>query len=70
MENDGKGNFSIVNDQLAPELNNLGMVSDAIFADVDNDGWTDLMVAGEFMPLMLFKNSDGAFKLSKQSNLN
>ena len=70
MENDGKGNFSIVNDRLAPEFNDLGMVSDAIFADVDNDGWTDLMLAGEFMPLMLFKNSDGAFKLSKQSNLN
>jgi hypothetical protein len=70
MKNDGKGNFSIVNDQLAPELNDLGMVSDAIFADVDNDGWTDLMLAGEFMPLMLFKNSNGAFKLSKRSNLN
>lgn len=37
----------------------LGMVSAALWTDYDNDGWTDLLVSGEFMPIIFFKNNRG-----------
>jgi enediyne biosynthesis protein E4 len=38
---------------------NLGMVTDAIWTDYDNDGWEDLLVAREWNSLVLFKNING-----------
>jgi hypothetical protein len=38
------------------------MVSDALFTDFDNDGQTDLIVVGEWMPVTFFKNIGGKFK--------
>ena len=70
LQNDGTGKFSIANPDVAPGFDNLGMVSDALFADVDNDGWTDLMLAGEFMPLTIFKNIEGKFHLNENNGLN
>ena len=63
MINDGQGIFHIGNDTNAPELEEIGLISDALWTDFDNDGWVDLMLAGEWMPLTLLKNSSG--KLSK-----
>ena len=37
----------------------LGMVTSALWTDFDNDGWQDLMVAGEFMPITFIKNEKG-----------
>jgi hypothetical protein len=39
----------------------IGMVCDALFTDIDNDGWPDLMLAGEFMPVTTLKNNKGVF---------
>ncbi len=61
----GQVKFRIVNEEIAPELNQLGMVCDALWTDYNNDGWTDLLVAGEWMPLQIFKNKEGI--LSKES---
>ena len=38
---------------------NLGMVSDALWTDFNNDGNVDLIVVGEFMEVRFFRNSDG-----------
>jgi enediyne biosynthesis protein E4 len=38
---------------------NLGMVTDAIWTDYDNDGWEDLLVARDWNSLVLFKNMQG-----------
>jgi|WetSurMetagenome_2_1015567.scaffolds.fasta_scaffold01528_3 enediyne biosynthesis protein E4 len=38
---------------------NLGMVTDAIWTDYDNDGWEDLLVAREWNSIVLFKNMQG-----------
>jgi enediyne biosynthesis protein E4 len=39
----------------------LGMVTSALWTDFDNDGWQDLMVVGEFMPITFIKNENGRF---------
>lgn len=43
-------------------VSDIGMVSDAIWQDLDNDSWEDLIVVGEFMPISLFKNHSGTLK--------
>jgi hypothetical protein len=37
----------------------LGMVTDAVWADYDNDGWEDLIVAREWNSIALLKNDNG-----------
>ncbi|MFT5998942.1 MAG: hypothetical protein ACI81P_001398 [Neolewinella sp.] len=54
--NDGKGKFTLSNPET---FQKLGLVTDALFTDYDNDGWIDLMVAGQGMPLLLFHNDQG-----------
>ena len=57
--NDGQGNFTVANDAIAPGLNKIGMVTDAVFTDIDKDGWKDLVVVGEWMPVTIYKNHQG-----------
>ena len=57
--NDGSGQFSDASRRLAPEFTDLGLITDAQWADVDGDGWKDLMVSGEWMPITVFKNNSG-----------
>ncbi|MFD2573103.1 VCBS repeat-containing protein [Spirosoma soli] len=62
----GHPRFTDVTKTVAPALQNLGLVCDALWTDADNDGWFDLMLAGEFMPLTVLKNQKG--KLEKASS--
>ena len=54
-----RGQFRDATDALAPTLRTVGMVTDAVWADIDNDTWPDLIVVGELMPITLFKNNRG-----------
>ena len=65
--NDGKGSFKDLTLEIAPELNNLGMITDALFVDIDNDLDEDLIVIGEFMGINIFINQNGNFKLSSSN---
>jgi hypothetical protein len=47
---------------VAPELQKIGLVCDALFTDFDDDGETDLIVIGEWMPVTFLKNLNGKFK--------
>jgi hypothetical protein len=57
-----QGILEDVTDQIAPELRTVGMVTDAIWSDVDSDGLMDLIVVGELMPITLFKNDGSQLK--------
>lgn len=59
---DGKVKFTDVTTSMAPALLNIGMVSDGIFTDFDNDGSPDLVIAGEWMPIKFLKNDHGHFR--------
>jgi len=51
--------FTDVTKIISPQLLSLGMVTSGLWTDVDNDGWTDLLLTGEFMPITYFKNMEG-----------
>lgn len=59
----GQPKFTDVTAQVASNLVNIGLVCDAIWTDYNNDGWVDLMLAGEWMPIKILKNNHG--KLEK-----
>lgn len=59
LQNDGHGHFTDVTQRLAPELVHVGMVTDALWRDVDGDGRPDLVVVGEWMPITIFHNAGG-----------
>ncbi|MFD2572300.1 VCBS repeat-containing protein [Spirosoma soli] len=55
----GQVRFTDVTNQLAPVLAKAGLICAALWTDVDNDSWPDLMLTGEFMPITVFKNQNG-----------
>ncbi len=63
----GKVRFTDITAAVAPELINIGLINDALFTDFNNDGWPDLVIAGEWMPLTFFKNTNGSFTNITQS---
>lgn len=62
LENNGSGTFSDVTGKLAPRLLDAGMVTDAAVSDFDNDGWKDLLIVGDWMPILALKNDQGHFR--------
>ncbi|HUR31729.1 MAG TPA: FG-GAP-like repeat-containing protein, partial [Saprospiraceae bacterium] len=57
-----KGLFLDKTAQIAPELSKIGMVTSSLWSDFDGDGVLDLILAGEWMPLKIFKNHQGLLK--------
>lgn len=61
LENDGKGKFKDVTKHKIPELINIGLVTDAVWLDKDQDGDEDLIIVGEWMPIRVFENQGEHF---------
>ena len=59
--NDGEGHFTDATSRLAPALASLGMITDAVWIDLDKDHQPDLVVVGEWMPIKVFLNKNGHF---------
>ena len=57
--NDGKGHFKNNTTAMAPALQKIGMVTDAAWIDLNNDGKKDLILVGEWMPISVFINVNG-----------
>ena len=49
-------------EQTDSAISEVGMITDAIWQDLDDDSWEDLILIGEFMPLSIFKNHKGELK--------
>ncbi|MCY4298549.1 MAG: VCBS repeat-containing protein [Flavobacteriaceae bacterium] len=58
--NDGNGFFELENHRM-PQQNQLGKVSDALFYDIDQNGFDDLIVVGHWMKPQILLNTDGLF---------
>jgi hypothetical protein len=48
--------------KVLPDLKEIGLVTASSWIDFDKDGWDDLVVVGEWMPVQFFKNDKGIFK--------
>lgn len=66
LHNDGTGHFADVSKQVLGVDNKLGMVTSAQWADLDGNGYPDLVVAGNWMGIRIFKNTNGKFTEDKQ----
>ena len=70
LENNGKGEYKDVTLELAPEMIELGMITDAKWSDFDNDDDYDLIIVGEWMGIKLFENDNSNFtEISKDVGL-
>ena len=65
LENDN-GTFK---DATPKALQHIGMISDVLAVDYDNDNWTDLVLVGEWMPLTIIKNEKGTLKPTQNASL-
>jgi hypothetical protein len=62
LRNDG-GHFTDVTAEVAPELSRpTGMITAAVWIDLDGDGRMDLVTGGEWMPLQSFRNEGTRFR--------
>ena len=69
LQNNGEGVFSDVTKTSMGEsssdqpisLEAPGMITDALFDDLDGDGDLDLIVVGEWMPITFYENKEGKF---------
>jgi hypothetical protein len=65
LRNDSKNRvvkFTDVSAAVAPAIKNIGLVCDASFTDFNNDGWPDLILTGDWMPVTFLENNKGVFK--------
>ncbi|MEO6314316.1 MAG: VCBS repeat-containing protein [Chitinophagaceae bacterium] len=66
----GQIRFTDATKEVAGALADIGLVCDALFTDFDNDGWPDLVLAGEWMPPVFLKNEKGKFNnITQQTGL-
>jgi enediyne biosynthesis protein E4 len=59
LRNDGSGYFTDITANVAPELTRIGIVNDATWVDIDQDRYPELVLAGDWMPVVIFQNKKG-----------
>jgi hypothetical protein len=66
LKNQGHGVFTDVTRSTAPQLLDLGMVTDAGWADIDGDGKPELILVGDWMPVTIMRYENGKFQKSAE----
>jgi hypothetical protein len=61
LQNDGTGRFTDVTEKYAHDLSRIGMVTNAVWCDIDKDGDKDLIVSCEWGGITAFINKKGNF---------
>lgn len=61
LVNDGRGVFEKA-EELQEMFSSLGLITDSEWTDLDGDTWDDLVVVGEYMPVLVFKNLEGVIQ--------
>jgi hypothetical protein len=61
LQNDGTGKFADVTEKYAKDLSQIGMVTQALWFDIDKDGDKDLIVCCEWGGIDAFINNKGRF---------
>lgn len=69
FQNNG-GVYKDVTESVCPVIQNLGIITDALWVDLDNDKIQELIVCGEWMPIRFFKNKKGKLhEITKEMKL-
>ena len=69
FQNLAGNSFQDVTDKVAPHLQNIGNVKDQIIADVNKDGFEDLVVIGHWMPVSIFLFNGVTYELASSNGL-
>ena len=56
-----QGKFKDATAELLPDLKEIGLVTAALWSDFNRDEQVDLILAGEWMPVLFFQNQNGKF---------
>ncbi len=62
LMNDGAGNFTDETQRVAKELSSLGMITDAVAADLNGDGNNELIIVGNWLAVKVFEKIDDGLK--------
>ncbi|WP_209402370.1 VCBS repeat-containing protein [Pseudozobellia sp. WGM2] len=55
----GKVKFTLATNEVNPDLRQPGIITAAVWTDVDKNSLPDLVIAGEWMPIRIFLNKNG-----------
>ena len=69
FHNNGSGQFTEVTDTTSPQFRNLGNTKDIFWADLDGNGWKDLIAVGHWMPVSVFMNDGTTLTLQENNGL-
>ena len=62
LVNDGKGNFTALSKEKMQTIASIGMITDAVWADVTGDGKEELIIVGDWMAPRFFSYTNNAFQ--------
>lgn len=64
------GTFKDITEKVSSKLSTIGLVTDAQWADLNKDGFEDLVLVGEWMPITVFENEGGGKLIEATENFN
>ncbi len=69
LQNDGTGNFKDITETLLKDYRSIGNVKDFVWADIDNNGYKDLIMVGHWMSVTVYKNNGKALERAEMNGL-